>query len=131
VALLEQNGALLVTTLQGGSLGRVEDQLSGRLTRLMQSGNEYRAGVVGVDGRTVRVIIRETQQAPDNAGRISFPPRVSQDSLLRPYVKEGLLRRSGDEDEDDDVDMEGDSDTDDEEEDTAEFGFHEGTLGES
>lgn len=131
IKLERHESQLVATTLEGTYVGRVEDQVAARLTRLMQTGNEYQAGVVGVDGNTVRVIIRETFQSPQNAGRVSFPSRVSQD-MPRPYLREGLLRRAGDEEDEDEleVDIEAESDDDDEDDPTA-FGFHEGTLDET
>lgn len=130
-AKLEPNEQHLVaTTMEGTYLGRVEDQLAARLTRLMQSGNEYQAGVVGVDGNTVRIMVRETHQAPANAGRISFPPRVTE-TLPRPYLREGLMRRAGDEEDEDELDIETDTDSEDDDEDPSEFGFHQGPLDES
>jgi hypothetical protein len=131
VKLEQQDGRLQVTTMDGTYVGSVEDRLAGRLTRLMQTGNEYQAGVVGVDRDQVRVIIRETRQSPQNAGRISFPPRGAQDALPRPYLREGLVRRSGDEEDEDELDIDIDADIDEDEEDASEFGFHEGTLDET
>lgn len=133
VTLEAQDGRLVVTTIDGVQLGQIEELLAVRLARLIQSGNQYQAGVVGVDGSTVRIIIRETYQAPPNVGRISFPPRTAADSLPRPYLREGLLRRGSTEDEDDDdLDLDSqDESGDEEEEDSSEFGFHEGRLDES
>jgi len=99
VELHAQNGALSVTAVDGTQIGTVEGRLAARLTRLMKTGNEYQAGVVGVDGDHVRIIIRETVQAPQNAGKISFPPRTAAEAGPRPYLREGLGRRSVDEDE--------------------------------
>ncbi|MGI8967881.1 MAG: tetratricopeptide repeat protein [Chloroflexota bacterium] len=133
MAVVQNGNQLTVTTVDGIRIGSVEDRLAVRLARLMQTGNQYQAGVVGVDGETVRVIIRETVQSAQNAGRISFAPRTSSESLPRPYVREGLLRRAGGDDEDEDeadVDLQDES-TDDDDEDTHEFGFHEGTLDET
>lgn len=131
VKLEAQEKHLVAVSPDGTYLGRVDEQLSSRLTRLMQAGNEYQAGVVGVDGNTVRIIMRETHQAPQNAGRISFPPRVAQENLPRPYLREGLMRRAGDEEDEDELDVEGEVETDEDEEDPSEFGFHEGTLDET
>jgi tetratricopeptide (TPR) repeat protein len=129
--LERQDNAVAVTTMEGTYVGRLDDQLAARLTRLMQTGNEYQAGVVGVDGNTVRLIIRETYQSPENAGRISFPSHVSTETLPRPYLREGLLRRSGDEEDEDELDVDLDADESDEDEDPSEFGFHEGGLDEA
>jgi tetratricopeptide (TPR) repeat protein len=130
VTLERQNGALMVSTVDGVRLGQVEDALATRLTRLMQTGNEYQAGVVGLDGHTLRVIIRETFQAPQNSGRISFPPRT--ETLPRPYLREGLMRRGAEEEDEEELDVDLQDDLgEEEEEDAAEFGFHEGGLDES
>jgi tetratricopeptide (TPR) repeat protein len=130
VTLERQDGALVVSTVDGVRLGQVEDALATRLTRLMQTGNEYQAGVVGLDGHTLRVIIRETFQAPQNAGRISFPPRT--ETLPRPYLREGLMRRGAEEEDEEELDVDLQDDLgEEEEEDASEFGFHEGTLDES
>lgn len=133
VQLTEQDGGLTVTTPDGTYVGRVEELLGARLVRLMQTGNQYQAGIVGVDGSAVRIIIRETVQARENAGRISFPPRTSSEALPRPYLREGLIRRTGDELEDDEEAERdpNDADSDDDEDDASEFGFHESTLEES
>lgn len=129
---LEQDGTtLVVTAMDGAYLGRVDERLAARLIRLIQAGNRYQAGVVGADERSVRIIIRETYQAPQNAGRISFPPQVAQEALPRPYLREGLMRRSSDEEDEDELDVElVDTDSDDEDDDDVnEFGFHESGLG--
>lgn len=132
VRLEGQDARLNVTTMDGQYIGRIDDRLSVRLTSLMKSGNEYQAGIVGVDGTTVRVMIREVRQAPANAGRISFPPQATHEPLPRPYLREGLLRREGDDEDEDDLDIDSDVDADDDdEEDPSELGFHEGTLDEA
>lgn len=132
VKLERQENAVTLVTMEGTYVGRIEDQLATRLARLTLSGNEYKGGIVGVDGNTVRVILRETLQAPENVGRISFPSRVTQDTLPRPYLREGLLRRSGDEEDEDELDVDlTDSDDVDDDDDPNEFGFHEGTLDEA
>lgn len=133
VNLEQQDGQLLVTTADGTTLGRVDEQLSTRLSRLIQTGNQYQAGVVGVDDNGVRIIIRETYQAPENVGRISFPPRVSE-TLPRPYLRGGLVRRAADDEDEDelDADMVDVDAEDDEEDESSDFsGYHETTLEES
>lgn len=128
VDLEVQGNTMVVTTLDGTYLGRVDERLAARLVRLMDGGNQYQAGVVGVDNNVIRVIIRETFQAPQNVGRISFPPQA--EALPRPYVREGLLRRGplvvDEEDEELSVDT-ADFESDDEEEDEegSAFGFRE------
>lgn len=132
VMLARHENRLVVTTVDGTHLGEIDERLATRLIRLIDTGNEYQAGVVGVDDRIIRIIVRETFQAPQNAGRISFPPRGKQEGLPRPYLREGLIRRAGDEEDEDELDVDGDVDPDDEDEDeTGEFGFHEASLDES
>jgi tetratricopeptide (TPR) repeat protein len=131
VKLEKQDSQVVATTMDGTYIGRVDDQLSARLIRLMNGGNEYQAGVVGVDGNAVRVIIRETHQSPQNVGRISFPPRTAPETLPRPYLREGLMRRAGDEEDEDELDVDLEAEADDDDEDPSEFGFHEGTLDET
>jgi tetratricopeptide (TPR) repeat protein len=133
VELAQQDGTIFVATVGGTRIGELDQALATRLTRLMQTGNEYQAGVVGVDGSEVRVMIRETVQSPQNAGRLSFPPRSSAEAGPRPYLREGLLRRgAGDEEDEDELDLDlHEGELDEEEEDSSEFGFHEGPLDES
>lgn len=131
IRLMRQDVTIEAMTADGVRVGQVETGLAARLSRLMQTGNEYQAGIVGVDGSNVRIIIRETMQAPQNVGRISFPPRLAQ-TLPRPYLREGLMRRSGDEEDEDEVDVDlTDGEIDEDEEDPTNFGFHEGTLDEA
>lgn len=100
VNLARQGNALAVTTMAGERLGFIEPRLALRLTRLMDSGNEYAAAVASVtpDGERVRIIIKETYQSPENVGRLSFPATGPEG--VRPYTKEGrLLRYELDEEE--------------------------------
>ncbi len=133
IQLQVRDGRLIATSKDGTFLGTVEERVGTRLIRLMQSGNQYQAGVVGVDGLVVRIIIRETLQSPENSGRISFPPRVSNDALPRPYIRGRASHRSADDEDEEDLEGETtDLDVDDEEEeDPSAFGFSESSLDES
>lgn len=133
IKLEERDGHLVAAVMDGTAIGNVEERLGTRLIRLIASGNQYQAGIVGVDGTVVRIIIRETMQSPENSGRISFPPRVSSEALPRPYLRGRAVTRTSEEEDEDDLDAETrDPDADDdEEEDPAAFGFSEGTLDES
>lgn len=133
VQLEEQDGRLVAMAMDGTTLGNIEERLGTRLIRLIATGNKYQAGIVGVDGTVVRIIVRETMQSPENSGRISFPPRVSSESLPRPYLRGRAVSRSSDEEDEDDLDADvrdPDADEDDEEDPSA-FGFSESTLDES
>lgn len=133
IQLQERDGRLVATAMDGTALGNIEERLATRLVRLMATGNQYQAGIVGVDGTVVRIIIRETMQSPENSGRISFPPRVSSEALPRPYLRGRAVARSSDEEDEDDLegDIRDPDADDDEEEDPSAFGFSEGTLDES
>lgn len=132
VELRVDDGNLSVTTRNGDRIGTIEERLGLRLIRLMQTGNQYQAGIVGVDPNAVRIMLRETVQSPQNAGKISFPPRATQDVLPRPYLREGLLRRASDEEDEDELEVDlHDEVLEDDEEDASDFGFSEGTLDES
>lgn len=130
VVLQETAGNLVVNTIDGVPLGHVEDTLAVRLTRLMQTGNKYQGGVVGVERDTIRIMIREVSQSQQNSGRISFPPRT--DSMPRPYLREGLMRRATEEEDEDDMEGEPPEDAgDDDDDDASEFGFREKPLDEN
>lgn len=125
VKVAEQDGALVITLLDGTHLGKVESALAERLTRLIAGGNQYQAGVVMSEPGRVRILIRETFQSPEQEGRISFPPRTAD---VRAYTRESLLRRASEE-EDEGEAAEGEpEDVEDEEENPAEFGFSETSL---
>ena len=108
--LLTPRGDLIVVSTPAGlELGMIDGKLSGRLIELMSGGNQYAAAVVRVEGRYVRVMIRETYQAPQLTGRVSFPPETS--TGFRPYIKDTLLRHDRLE-EDEDLDAIDDSEPD-------------------
>lgn len=88
-----------VSTAGGQDLSMLDGKLSGRLIELLAGGNQYAAAVVRVEGRYVRVMIRETYQSPQLTGRVSFPPETS--TGFRPYIKDTLLRHERPEDEED------------------------------
>jgi len=100
INLKRQGNALAVETVAGENLGLVEPRLALRLTRLMDSGNEYAAAVASVSptGERFRIIIKETFQSPDNVGRLSFPATGPEG--VRPYTKDRSLLRYELEDED-------------------------------
>ena len=115
--LAVQKDLILVSMVGGTALGFLDGKLSGRLVGLIEGGNEYAAAVVRIEGRYVRLMIREVYQAPLLTGRVSFPPETT--SNFRPYTKDSLLRQDRLlEDEEDlfggaDVDGDEGADTDD------------------
>ncbi len=118
VDLKRQGNALRIETPAGQSLGLIEPRLALRLTRLIETGNEYAAAIASVSpaGDQFRVIIKETRQSPGNVGRVSFPTTGAEG--VRPYTKDSLLRYDLEDDDtdtddsEDTDDWEGDSDTD-------------------
>lgn len=94
VADIQVDGdGIVLETVRGVALGSVEPKLARRLINFVQGGNRYQAGVTSCDGRTVKVIIRETYQDPKFAGKPSFPMRRRREVEFRPYSKESLLAR--------------------------------------
>jgi tetratricopeptide (TPR) repeat protein len=90
----DKRGGLFVDTMDGEQLGEIEPRLAQRLSKLVDTGNEYVAAVSSVSDQGVRVFIRETFQDASNVGKLSFPPSVSEPAeSVRPYVKTRLLRR--------------------------------------
>ena len=82
--------SLLVETAAGEKVGEVEAKLAQRLIHFIQVGNQYVAAVKSLDGREVRVFIRETVQHPSLVGRATFPTRS--ESGHRGYTRDSLFR---------------------------------------
>lgn len=102
VVLRERDNFLQVTDTLDNYLGTVEPRLALRLVNFIKSGNQYAAAIASVNpaGDSVRVIIKETFQSADNAGKLSFPATASDG--FRAYTKDSLVRH----DDDDDLDHE-------------------------
>ena len=88
---------LMVENGRGEYLGQVEPRHGQRLIRLMQGGNQYTAAVIRSAEDMITIIIRETYQDPDQAGRLSFPSRGLEG--VRPYVSDRIFRREREEEE--------------------------------
>lgn len=91
VDLAREDSSLVVKSLQGEIIGQIEPRLAQRLRMLIEGGNQYVAAISGIAEDDVRVFMRETYQDPSQAGKLSFPPHVTE--AFRPYVKERLVRR--------------------------------------
>jgi tetratricopeptide (TPR) repeat protein len=91
VDLVRDNGALVIKSIQGEFIGELELRLAQRLIKLMDSGNQYVAAISGLTDNDVTVFIRETFQHASQAGKLSFPPAVTE--AFRPYLKERLIRK--------------------------------------
>ncbi|MEX2247661.1 MAG: tetratricopeptide repeat protein [Dehalococcoidia bacterium] len=99
VALAGIGSRLSVETMAGEYISDIEPKLGMRLARLIDGGNKYAAAVAGVQDNSVRVIIKETFQHPNQVGRISFPAGKAGE-VVRPYTKESMVRSDMDDDDD-------------------------------
>lgn len=108
---LRADGEVIAIFHNSDRLGALEGRLSLRLRELMAGGNKYEAAIVSVEGRQVRLLIRETVQSASMIGRVSFPAEPSSSGIVRTFTKESTTH----DDEDDDMtDADGsDSDADD------------------
>lgn len=98
-AVLKVAGShLAVENSRGEYLGRVEPKHAPRLIRLMLGGNKYSAVVVKSTAEGMTVMVRETFQDPSQVGKLSFPPKGSEE--FRAYGSDKLTKiEGGEEDE--------------------------------
>jgi tetratricopeptide (TPR) repeat protein len=101
LTLTPREDLVVVSTTTGQELGLLDGKLSARLVELLEGGNQYAAAAVRIEGRYIRVMIRETYQAPQLTGRVSFPPETS--SGFKPYTKDTLVRQDRLSEDDEDV----------------------------
>lgn len=113
VELVRHDKAIQVETARGDVVGVIEPKLTLRLLKLLDSGNEYAAGITNLDKDACRIIIKETVQHPSMAGRPSFPTAIATESM-RPYTKGRLLRHETNADEPELDERERDAASDDE-----------------
>lgn len=97
--LTPQDDLIVISLPSGKEISTLDGKLSGRLIELLAGGNQYAAAVVRVEGRYIRVLIRETYQAPQFTGRVSFPPETS--TGFKAYIRDTMVRSDRAEDEDD------------------------------
>ena len=83
--------SVIAETEPGDYVGQVDTRLGLRLIKLIESGNRYSGAITGIDGSTIRVIIKEVYQAPSMVGRLSFPSKAP-GTAFRAYTKESLVR---------------------------------------
>ena len=133
VFLKPEGGQVRVENGRGENLGVLPARAALRLVELLNGGNKYVAGVMSVAETGIRVLVRETYQAPDLQGRVSFPAKA--DPLrpeLRAYTKDRAMRYDLDEDllgdEGEDDGAEGEAET---EESTADIEYYEEGEGNS
>jgi tetratricopeptide (TPR) repeat protein len=90
VALRADGQRLMVESSGSEYLGEIEPKLGLRLIQLIKGGNKYQAAIASVGQNGCRVIVKETYQHPNQAGRPSFPLRAADG--FRPYIKDSLLK---------------------------------------
>jgi tetratricopeptide (TPR) repeat protein len=97
VSLKVDVASLIVENRRGEYLGRVDPKHAQRLVRLILGGNQYNAAVVSSKVDVMTLIIREIYQNPNQAGKLSFPPKGMEE--VRPYVSEKILTSDSDSEE--------------------------------
>jgi hypothetical protein len=133
VLLKPEGNTVRVENGSGETLGLLPARAALRLIELLNGGNRYVAGVVSVAESGIRVLVRETYQAPALQGRVSFPSKGGPlPPELRAYTKDRALRFDLDEDaigdEGDDESPDGDAETEDS---TADIEYYEEGEGNS
>jgi hypothetical protein len=89
-----------LTDNDGHLIGSLEPQLAQRLIQMLEGGNRYVAVVANLQDGLVKVLIRETYQAPYQRTRVSFPGKLGGDiAHFRTYVRDVPLRYELDADE--------------------------------
>ncbi len=74
VKLNTHSHRICVTTMDGNLVGKLPDDLSAKLKRLISLGNAYQVFIKSISGRTVKVFIREVKRSPRLSHTPSFPP---------------------------------------------------------
>ncbi|MGD0780502.1 MAG: tetratricopeptide repeat protein [Dehalococcoidales bacterium] len=97
-AVLKIDGSyLVVENSRGEYLGRVEPKHAPRLIRLMLGGNKYSAAVVKSTAEGMTIMVHETFQHPSQVGKLSFPPKGSEE--FRAYGSDKLTKIEGEEED--------------------------------
>jgi hypothetical protein len=73
VTLLTHPHRVSVSTLDGKYIGRLPDDLAARLRTLIKQGNKYQVLIKTINGRLVRVFIREMEKSQIARDTVSFP----------------------------------------------------------
>ena len=90
LTLAVDKNAIVVAVREDEYLGRVEPKLASRLIRLMNGGNRYEAGVIGVKEQGITIFIREIYRHPTLHDVCSFPSKGRGEN--RVYLGESLMR---------------------------------------
>ena len=98
--LVVEGNSINVYAMDNECLGQIEPRLARRLIRLMNGGNEYDAAVVGVNEKSISIIVRETRRDPSLRDVCSFPTRIKAEHKV--YLGGNLVRYISEENLDDD-----------------------------
>jgi hypothetical protein len=75
-----------IVDVSGHIIGRLEPKLAQRLVELIEGGNRYTAAIAYVGTTQIRVLLRETFQAPALRDRVSFPGKLSEGVLRGGFI---------------------------------------------
>lgn len=98
VKLVADGASLNVYNSGDVYMGKVDQKYAPRLIRLLIGGNQYSSSVVKSTMDMMTLIIRETYQHPDLAGKLSFPPKGMEE--FRAFAGDRKLNVSEDEEDD-------------------------------
>ena len=98
--LVVEGNSINVYAMDNECLGQIEPRLARRLIRLMNGGNEYDAAVVGVNEKSISIIVRETRRDPSLRDVCSFPTRIREEHKV--YLGQNLVRYISENNLDDD-----------------------------
>ncbi|MBA3946762.1 MAG: tetratricopeptide repeat protein [Herpetosiphonaceae bacterium] len=77
---LEHDGKeVRVVDAEGRAVGQLEPQLAQRLVMLLDAGNHYQAVIANLDGKQIKVLIREVFTTPEQRNVVSFPGKLGGD----------------------------------------------------
>lgn len=85
LALTIEGDRIFVVRPDGSRVGEIEAKTAERVIELMAGGNEYEVYALGLSSVSLRVILREVQRDPSQAGRVSFPRQIA---ATRAYLRE-------------------------------------------
>ena len=77
---LEHDGKeVRVVDAEGRAVGQLEPQLAQRLVMLLDAGNHYEAVIANLDGKQIKVLLREVFTTPEQRNVVSFPGKLGGD----------------------------------------------------
>lgn len=100
VELQYDEKSVSVIDSEGRTIGQFEPLLAQRLIEMHNVGSRYAASIANLDGRQIKVLIREIFQAPEQRHVVSFPGKLGGDiAHFRTYIRDLPTRYEVDGDE--------------------------------